>query len=45
MCPFCAATAAVVMGSVVSTGGVTALVVKVLRRKKADKNNDTKEKE
>jgi hypothetical protein len=33
------------MGSVVSTGGVTALVVKVLRRKKADKNNDTKEKE
>ena len=45
MCPFCAATAAVVMGSAVSTGGVTALVVKLLRRKKADKNNDTKEKE
>ena len=44
MCPFCAATATVVMGSAVSTGGITALVVKVLRRKKADKN-DGKEKE
>ncbi len=42
MCPFCAATAAVVMGSAVSTGGVTALIVKVLRKKKGE-NSDSKE--
>jgi hypothetical protein len=33
-----------VVGSVVSTGGVTALVMKVLRKKKGQKN-DSKEKE
>jgi hypothetical protein len=34
MCPVCMASAGLVVGSVVSTGGLTALVVKVLRRKK-----------
>ncbi len=44
MCPACIASAGVVAGSVVSTGGVTALVMKVLRKKKDGKNN-LKEKE
>lgn len=42
MCPACVATAGLVVGSVVSTGGVTALLAKVLRKKKI---NDTKAKE
>lgn len=33
MCPACMASAAVIAGSVVSTGGITAMVVKVLRVK------------
>ena len=37
MCPACLASAGVVLGSVVSTGGVTALVMKVLRKKKGEK--------
>ena len=41
MCPACIASAGVV-GSVVSTGGLTALVAKVLRKKKT---NDSKAKE
>ena len=44
MCPACIASAGVVVGSVVSTGGVTALVVKILGKKKSEKN-DSKEKE
>ncbi len=44
MCPACIASATVVVGSVVSTGGLTALVVKVLRKKKVEKGN-SKEKE
>ena len=44
MCPACFASAGVVVGSVVSTGGVTALVMKVLRKKKTEKS-DSKEKE
>ena len=44
MCPACIASAGVVLGSAVSTGGLTALVVKVLRKKKDDKS-DSKEKE
>lgn len=44
MCPACLASAGVVVGSVVSTGGVTALVMKVLRKKKVEKNI-SKEKE
>jgi hypothetical protein len=34
MCPVCMASAGLVVGSVVSTGGLTALVVKLFRRKK-----------
>jgi hypothetical protein len=44
MCPACIATAGVVVGSVVSTGGLTALVAKVLRKKKCEKSSP-KEKE
>lgn len=44
MCPACVASAGVILGSVVSTGGLTALVVKVLRKKKVEKS-DSKEKE
>ena len=44
MCPACIASAGMVVGSAVSTGGLTALVVKVLRKKKGGKN-DSKEKE
>ena len=44
MCPACIASAGIVVGSVVSTGGVTALLMKVLRRKKGGKS-DSKEKE
>ncbi len=39
MCPGCAAMAAVVVGGVVSTGGLTALAVKVLRKIKSRKND------
>jgi uncharacterized protein YoaH (UPF0181 family) len=42
MCPGCFASAGLVLGSVISTGGVTALVAKILRRKKT---NDSKQKE
>jgi uncharacterized protein YoaH (UPF0181 family) len=42
MCPACVASAGLVVGSVISTGGVTALVAKILRRKKT---NDAKQKE
>jgi hypothetical protein len=34
MCPVCLATAGLIVGSVVSTGGLTAVVVKILRGKK-----------
>lgn len=44
MCPACVASAGMIVGSVVSTGGVTALVMKVLRKKKSGKN-EVKEKE
>ena len=44
MCPVCMVSAGVVVGSAVSTGGLTALLVKVLRKKKGGKN-DSKEKE
>lgn len=44
MCPGCAAMAAIVVGGVVSTGGLTALAVKFLRKNKVEKN-DSKEKE
>jgi hypothetical protein len=44
MCPACIASAGMVVGSAVSTGGFTALVVKVFRKKKGEKS-DSKEKE
>jgi hypothetical protein len=44
MCPACIASAGVVVGSVVSTGGLTALVARVLRKKKGEKS-DSKQKE
>ena len=44
MCPGCAAMAAIVVGGVVSTGGLTALAVKILRKNKGEKA-DSKEKE
>ena len=37
MCPACIASAALMVGSVISTGGLTALVVKILRSKKSAK--------
>jgi hypothetical protein len=33
MCPFCVGTAVLMAGSVISTGGLTALVVKKLLRR------------
>jgi hypothetical protein len=43
MCPACMASAGLAVGGVVSSGGVTALLVKVLRKKKGEKS-DSKEK-
>jgi len=39
MCPACAVSAGLVVGSVVSTGGLTAVVLKVLGKKKGEKSN------
>ena len=36
MCPACMANAALMAGSVMSTGGIAALAVKVVRRKRED---------
>jgi len=44
MCPACLASAGLLVGGVVSSRGVTALLVKVLRKKKGEKS-DSKEKE
>jgi hypothetical protein len=44
MCPACVASVGVVVGSVISTGGLTTVLVKVLRKKKDEKSN-SKEKE
>ena len=44
MCPACVASAGVLVSSVVSTGGLTAVIVKVLRKKKSEKS-ELKEKE
>ena len=41
MCPACLAAAGAVVSSAVSTGGLTALVVKVFRKKKGEKGNST----
>jgi hypothetical protein len=37
MCPACMASAALMVGSVLSTGGLTALIVKIFRWKKSPK--------
>jgi hypothetical protein len=42
MCPACLASAGVVVGSVVSTGGLTALVARILRKKKGEKSGSKK---
>jgi hypothetical protein len=39
MCPACVASAGLVVGSVVSTGGLTAVVLKALGKKKGEKSN------
>jgi len=44
MCPACMASAGLLVGGVVSTGGVTALIAKVLRKTKSTKS-DAKAKE
>ena len=43
MCPVCVASAGVVLGSAISTGGLTALLVKVLCKKKVEKSNSRSE--
>jgi hypothetical protein len=40
MCPLCVVSAGMIVGGVVSGGGLTALVVKVLRKDKAKTTND-----
>jgi len=42
MCPACIANAALVAGSVISTGGIGALIAKVVRSKKSGRNNNPK---
>jgi len=43
MCPVCMAGAGAIVGGVVSTGEVTALVVTILRKNKTEKNDSKKE--
>jgi len=47
MCPFCLSTLGLVVAGTVSTGGLTALAVKVSRKKnqEAEITSNTKEKE
>jgi hypothetical protein len=40
MCPLCMASAGLIVGSVVSTGGLAAVVVKILRKDKQKTTND-----
>jgi hypothetical protein len=42
MCPACIASAAWMAGSVMSTGGVAALAVKLVRRKKSGSQENSK---
>ncbi len=39
MCPFCYATLGLVVAGTVSTGGLAALAVKVVRKKKSEEAN------
>lgn len=41
MCPFCLATAALIAGSIATTGGITALVVKKTISGRTANNNPT----
>jgi hypothetical protein len=43
MCPACIANAALVAGSVMSTGGIAALVARVVRSKKSANDNSKKD--
>jgi hypothetical protein len=43
MCPLCLASAGVVMGSVVSTGGLTAIALKVFRKTKSSNDQDSQD--
>jgi len=45
MCPACMASAALVAGSLVTTGGMTAFLVKIFRGKKNPKLDDSSVKE
>jgi hypothetical protein len=46
MCPACLASAVMVIGSVVTTGGVTAVLARMVRSKKSEKTTEErKEKE
>ena len=42
MCPACVANAALVVGSVISTGGIGAIVAKVVRSKKSGQSDNPK---
>jgi hypothetical protein len=42
MCPACIVNAALVAGSVISTGGIGALVARVVRSKKSGRNENPK---
>jgi hypothetical protein len=41
MCPACMANAALMAGSVMSTGGIAALAVKIVRRKKNGQHDNS----
>jgi hypothetical protein len=42
MCPACMASAALMAGSVMSTGGIAALAVKIVRGKKDERKDNSK---
>jgi hypothetical protein len=42
MCPACMASAALMAGSVMSTGGIAAFAVKIVRRKKSGPKDNSK---
>ena len=44
MCPECLPSAALMISGLMSTGGLTALVVKIVRPKKADAEKDLQNK-
>jgi len=44
MCPACVAMAGMVLGSTLSAGGLTALLMTVLRKKRRDQNDSNERK-